>query len=211
MSYIPVNKLTEIGLKYGTDKASHHVFTEFYDDVFKTYTNPRILEIGVANTASIHMYLNYWENPYVVGMDIDDKSTLVNGKWKFVQGDQANIDDLRKCVDGEDKFDIILDDGGHTMKQQQVSFGFLIDHIKSGGYYIIEDLHTSSDGHYREADCEFTSFDMLKKIKSGETYFSNYIDKDHQVDMVNKIESIVIWSKFQDYYLDSVTSLIKIK
>lgn len=40
-------------------------------------------------------------------------------------------------------FDIILDDGGHTMKQQLVSFDVLFPAVKSGGVYIIEDLHTS--------------------------------------------------------------------
>ncbi len=40
-------------------------------------------------------------------------------------------------------FDIILDDGGHTMKQQITSFKILYPFVKKGGIYIIEDLHTS--------------------------------------------------------------------
>jgi hypothetical protein len=31
---------------------------------------------------------------------------------------------------------------------------------------------------------------MLEKIKKGETYFSNYIDKEQQIKLVSKIESI---------------------
>lgn len=41
------------------------------------------------------------------------------------------------------KFDIIIDDGGHTMNQQKTSFMFLLPLVRSGGLYIIEDLETS--------------------------------------------------------------------
>jgi len=132
-----MKKLTEIGQKYGTDKATYHFFTEVYDDIFQQYENPRILEIGVAQYKSIAMYLEYFKNPYIVAMDINDKPQYVNEQWKFVQGDQTLISDLSKCIEGEELFDIVLDDGGHTMKQQQVTFGYLIDYVKSGGYYIL--------------------------------------------------------------------------
>ena len=39
--------------------------------------------------------------------------------------------------------DIIVDDGGHTMKQQIVSLKTLLPSVRSGGLYIIEDLLTS--------------------------------------------------------------------
>ena len=38
---------------------------------------------------------------------------------------------------------VLIDDGGHTMEQQQVSLGFLFKHVRPGGYYVIEDVHTS--------------------------------------------------------------------
>lgn len=206
-----MKKLTEIGIKTGTDKAHYHLFTEHYDDVFSLYKNPRILEIGVANFSSIAMYLEYYEKPYVVGMDIESKDNFLSDKWKFIKGDQTNIVDLQKCVLDEDLFDIILDDGGHTMKQQQITFGFLIDYVKPGGFFILEDLHTSLKPEYIENDCEFTSLQMLERIKLGEKYFSNYIDKDQQSKIFDKIEYINIIPKDSSDYSDSVTSIIKIK
>jgi hypothetical protein len=108
-------------------------------------------------------------------------------------------------------FDIILDDGGHTMKQQQVTFGYLIDFVKPGGFFILEDLHTSFRTEYIESDCEFTSLQMLKRIQDGEAYFSNYIDKEQQSNMLTKIESIDIIAKDTNNLYDSVTSIIRIK
>lgn len=206
-----MKKLTEIGQKYGTDKATYHFFTEVYDDVFQQYESPRILEIGVAEYKSIAMYLEYFKNPYIVAMDIENKSHYVNEQWRFVQGDQTLISDLSKCVEGEELFDIVLEDGGHTMKQQQVTFGYLIDYVKPGGYYILEDLHTSFRNDYREADCQFSSYEMLKNIEKKIVPFSNYIDSAQQEHLLSKIDTIDIFAKDPNDLWDSVTAIIKIK
>jgi demethylmacrocin O-methyltransferase len=206
-----MNKLTQLGIKSKTDKSTYHKFTDFYYDFFKTYSSPRILEIGVFNFSSISMYLEYFDNPYIVGMDIDDKNHYANGKWKFIKGDQTNIEDLKKCVENEELFDIIIDDGGHYMDQQQISFGFLIDYVKPGGYYILEDLHTSFRPEYINNGCEFTSYEMLELIKQNHIPFSNYIDYNQQKNIINRIDNIQIWCKNPNDLTDSVTSILKIK
>ena len=39
--------------------------------------------------------------------------------------------------------DILLDDGGHTMRQQRVTFEELFPHVAPDGVYLCEDLHTA--------------------------------------------------------------------
>lgn len=204
-----MKRLTEVGLRTGADKAVDHLFTEFYDDVFSTYESPRILEIGVHMGASIQMYLQYFKNPYVVGMDIS-KKVDTDGSWKFVLGDQTNLNDLYKCVE-DVPFDFILDDGGHTMRQQQITFGYLFDYVRSGGYYIIEDLHTSSIPEYIESDAQYTTYEMLQRLQNGESHFSNYIPEETQLKIIDRVESVVLWYKTPGVLHESVTSLIKIK
>lgn len=46
------------------------------------------------------------------------------------------------------QFDIIIDDGGHTMNQQKTSFMVLLPLVRSGGIYVIEDLETSYSPSY---------------------------------------------------------------
>ena len=41
------------------------------------------------------------------------------------------------------QFDIIVEDGGHSMRQQQISLTFLFGYLKPGGLYFLEDLLTS--------------------------------------------------------------------
>ena len=82
-------------------------------------------------------------------MDIIDCSKMDSDRIKTFQGDQGNKDSIQSMVDkfGSD-FDIILDDGSHWVSHQQISFGVLFQHLKPGGYYIIEDLHTSLPEFY---------------------------------------------------------------
>jgi hypothetical protein len=74
-------------------------------------------------------------------------------KWKgktehatIYAGDQADEVFLEKFIaetTANGLFDIIVDDGGHSMEQQNISLKHLWRTIKPGGYYFIEDLHTS--------------------------------------------------------------------
>ena len=60
---------------------------------------------------------------------------------------------------------ILIDDGGHTMEQQIVTFEELYDHINDGGIYLCEDVHTSYlekfGGGYQK---EGTFIEYSKKI-----------------------------------------------
>jgi hypothetical protein len=62
----------------------------------------------------------------------------------IVTGDQADPMVLEKFVQEHGQnFDIIIDDGGHTMAQQITSLQHLWKAVKPGGLYFIEDLETS--------------------------------------------------------------------
>ncbi len=203
-----MKKLTELGIECGTDKATYHTYTEFYDDYFKLYKNPTILEIGIYNFASILMLQKFFGELRIVGMDIEDKSNYVNNAWRYIRGDQTNIEDLQKCIEIHNTYDIIIDDGGHTMKQQQTSFKFLFDKVSQGGIYIIEDLHTSFLKKYLDSDCITTTYDMLNKISTKSIGFSNYIDLETQYKIIDRVKDVKIYAKDPNDLSDSVTSIL---
>lgn len=61
-------------------------------------------------------------------------------------GDQADVAFLTQFSTDVTKnglFDVIIDDGGHTMDQQITSLEHLWGIIKPGGLYVVEDLQTS--------------------------------------------------------------------
>jgi hypothetical protein len=46
---------------------------------------------------------------------------------------------------GDVKFDLILDDGLHTYEANANFIEHSYDRVKSGGFYVIEDIQTSTD------------------------------------------------------------------
>lgn len=205
-----MNKLSEIAKIAGTDKFWYHNYTEFYYDYFKELKSPKVLELGTAGHGSTKMFLDFFGDCRLVGMDIVNFCDFKDPRFRFVHGDQSNLDDLKKCVDDE-PFDLILDDGGHTMKQQQTSFGYLFNHMKPQGIYAMEDLHTSFNGAFIEDPSLPTTYEMLMKIKNKETSFSGYISKEDQEKILDRVDWIEIYAKNPDDLKDSVTSIIKFK
>jgi SAM-dependent methyltransferase len=123
-----------------------HYF-EIYDYHFSRFRgkSPSILEIGVQNGGSAIMWKNYFgEGTKIVGLDIDPRCAKLNEEGIHVYiGSQEDRDLLGKIVSEHGPFDIVIDDGGHTMNQQIVSLDVLFPHVKDGGVYLCEDTHTS--------------------------------------------------------------------
>ena len=64
---------------------------------------------------------------------------------EIIIGDQGSESFWDSVVDRLPQFDIILDDGGHTMVQQITTMRRLFPKkIAEGGVYMVEDLHTSA-------------------------------------------------------------------
>ncbi len=164
--------LDEIGILTGTDKSSkHHGYLKFYDSVFKDIRNSsiKLLEIGVDRGASLSMWLNYFTKARCVGIDIN-KSALdhVSSRADIAIGDQSDPIFLSEVKKLYGPFDIIIDDGSHIWNHQITSFINLFESIKSGGYYVIEDLQTSFDyhdsfEHYR-SNSKFSTVDYMLRI-----------------------------------------------
>ena len=149
-----MNTLELIGTKYGTDKVTHG-YMEIYASYFKKNKEKEItlLEIGVYNGASIVTWREYFPHAYIVGMDVEEKSSLFNplpGRNSFFTGDQGDTGDLEVICEKINKdtgkgFDIIIDDGSHFQHDMMFSFGKLFPHMNKGGVYVIEDMCQAKD------------------------------------------------------------------
>jgi hypothetical protein len=127
------------------DKWMHYF--EVYDRHFSKYRGKEvvILEIGTWHGGSLQMWKSYFgDKAKIYGMDIDpDCKNAEEENIKIFIGSQSDRAFLRKVKSELPPLDILIDDGGHTMLQQIVSFEVLFDHVKPDGVYLCEDMHTS--------------------------------------------------------------------
>lgn len=140
--------LDELALSAGTDKSSaFHNYTKVYADFFGPIKNDPLvfLEIGIYKGYSVKLWENYFPRASLYFIDNNPDYIEYYSKrsnYHFIdQTDWKTLHAFAKSVAQE--FDIILDDCGHTMVGQIGSFQTLFPYLRSGGLYIIEDLHTS--------------------------------------------------------------------
>lgn len=125
-------------------------YFEAYDRFFSKYRGKdvTILEIGVFKGGSLQMWKNYFQTSankvQVYGIDINPNcKTLEEDNIKIFIGSQEDREFLQKVKREIGRVDILIDDGGHTMNQQIVSFEELFDCVADDGIYLCEDLCTS--------------------------------------------------------------------
>lgn len=124
----------------------HHYF-DVYDRHFSKYRNKEvhILEIGVFQGGSLQMWKDYFgDKAKIYGIDINPLcKNLEEENVKIFIGSQKDKKFLNEVISSIPPIDILIDDGGHTMQQQIVSFEELFYKIKDDGVYLCEDCHTS--------------------------------------------------------------------
>lgn len=112
-----------------------------------------LLEIGIDATKSMSLWQSALgrENVHVHGVDNGKKRGVdaVKKQQELMAlsnitihvGDQGDTHFLSQLkADTPRGFDVIIDDGGHTNKQQITSLKALWQHVRPGGVYVIEDL-----------------------------------------------------------------------
>jgi hypothetical protein len=147
-----------------------HYF-DIYEFWFKKYKNKPIviLEIGVYQGGSLNMWRDYFgKEAKIFAIDINPLcKQFETENTKIFIGSQEDRAFLKYVKSQVPKFDILIDDGGHTMQQQIISFEELFDHIKDDGLYLCEDLHTSYWKNYGGG---------YKSSNSFIEYSKNFID-----------------------------------
>ncbi len=195
--------LIELSEIFNTDKQpSLHNFIDLYNRYLTPLQDSvhRILEIGIFNGASHKMWKCYFDSAEVYGIDIREKPWVEKLGIHTYLANQANREDLQTFVDSSGgNFDVIIDDGGHYMDHQQVSLGFLFEHLSEGGLYIIEDVHTSLPAYYdgfgRDSALSNTTLKIFTDYIMNEDIESVYMTKEEKVYLETWIEYIEIYKR----------------
>jgi hypothetical protein len=205
--------LDELAIKYGADKNPNlHNYTPRYSLYLEQYRDTKFnfLEIGVYEGSSLRMWKEFFPKAHIIAIDIDPRCKQYEEDRIDVHiGDQTDIKFLNSVFDQYENIDIILDDGGHSSKQQIVSFETFFPRLTPGGLYFIEDLHTSYRPNSIWDDYHITGINYFKQIvdkvnlygKSFTGYkeignqFLDYYEKN--VDFIHFYKSMLVVNKKQ--------------
>ena len=146
-------------------------FTPIYDMFFSPMRDRAIsvLEIGIGGGHSLPMWRQYFSKAQIHALDIVRYDDPQLSGVVLHQVDQTDRNQLKAIGADFGPFDIIIDDGGHMMQQQQVSLGALFSYLQPGGYYFIEDLHTSFWPFNSYTDLYGTALD-INEDRTNTTY-----------------------------------------
>jgi hypothetical protein len=164
----------------------------------------RVLEIGVYRGGSLEL-LRHFLGPdaYLVGIDIDEVAqAAVGGRHPVEIGDQADSEFLLRVAEKHGPFDIVIDDGGHSMRQQIASVEILFPILKDDGTYLVEDCHTSYWPEYADNGPEGPTFIEWVKARIDDLNAYHYsrsreLQAPWQTDFggLHVYDSVVVLSK----------------
>jgi len=199
--------LDELFYYYGSDKANFfknkntdgHGFSDFYTQFLNEirFKDIKILEIGSYAGASACALVKYFPNSKVYCFDINISKFEYRSKNIEVFG--LNIKDRKKVEETVEQikinkkkpfFDIIIDDGSHNLSDILFAIKILFKHLKSKGFYIIEDYKFPNYYTYNKDIDDILIDQMLNNLKNKKIFSSNIINFDDQKFLHKEIKKI---------------------
>lgn len=173
-----------------------HYF-EIYHRHFSRFVgrSVNVMEIGIYSGGSLGMWRSYFgDRSHIYGVDIEEAcASYQNDHTSVFIGDQADRafwSDVKQKIRG---LDILIDDGGHTPEQQQITLEEMLPFLRPGGIYLCEDVHGSFNGFAAFASAFVHELNGMTRIpgdllQSDVTPFQSSIHSIHFYPYVVVIE-----------------------
>lgn len=167
--------LSDLFNKYECDKSKKHKYHLVYEPFFETirYENLNILEIGVFKGNSIEVWLDYFPNAMIYGVDIftrikpEDIAVLNHPRVKWAKCD-STVSNVKEWQDI--KFDIIIDDGLHTPEANLKTFRSFKDQLK--GAFFVEDVWPLSIMNTKELNHDWVKSKSEYNVDTYKTFLT---------------------------------------
>lgn len=144
-----------------SDKSSTHNYHILYSYIFNILgkdSKLNILEIGLGTNnpslvssmgvngrpgASLYAFSEYLPNANIYGADIDKDILFNTDKIKTSYVDQLEFTSFTNLLNnfGNIKYDLIIDDGLHSIGANLNTLIFALENINDNGWIVIEDIH----------------------------------------------------------------------
>lgn len=181
------NTLAQILNDNRSDKANPHNYHFIYSYIFNKLGKDsplKVLEVGIGTNnqelvssmgsggrpgASLYAFRQYLPNSQIFGCDIDRNILMQDYRIKTCYVDQLDASTFESSIVqtfGKQKYDLIIDDGLHSIGANLNTLLFALDNLNDNGWIVIEDI----GGFFSN----WTSIDyILSQNKQYETFMIN--------------------------------------
>lgn len=180
------NSLVEIGTKSKSDKVQHG-YLPLYDRHFQDVTIQNLLELGIFRGHSLALWRAWKPEARVEGWDLHPRH--VEGCVTRKVNLESRLS-IRRVLrhSGPSHWDVVIDDAGHTMRQQQLSLSLLFSRSR---YFVVEDLHTSFDSRFFRANDQST-FNLLEALAERGRWSSKYSSDEERFYIESNAEILCL-------------------
>jgi hypothetical protein len=180
------------------DKIQGHQYSFFYDKYFKDIKNNQlnILELGSFKGGAAAAFSFFFKNSKIYSGDLyPDIFNFYSKRIINFKIDTSSEDSINKFVEKNNlKYDIVVEDAGHFLKDQIISLFLLFKILKPKGTFVIEELDfpdTRQDMNiYNEKP---TLRQILNCVINKQDFFSKYINNSDKEYFLKNFDSIEIF------------------
>ena len=180
------------------EKIEGHEYAQYYDKYFIDFKEDKlnILELGSFKGGGTAALIFFFRNYRIYSGDLyPDIFNFISNRiinFKIDTGSKNSINNV--IINNNLRYDIIVEDAGHYLKDQIISLFLLFKKLKSKGFFIIEELDFPDSRKdmniYNEKP---TLREILHSIKNKKDFHSSYIDYFDKKYFLDNYEFINIY------------------
>jgi len=185
--------------KQDDKKIIAHGYAKIYEKYLKEHKekNLNIIELGsFYGNASAAFYF-YFKNSQIYSADINPDMYLYRSKrlTNFFTDTSSRSSIERNILKKDVQFDLIIEDASHMLKDQIVSLFVLFKSLKSGGFFIIEEIDFPEKREDMRVGQEYPDLKtILNKIINKENFNSKYVNENEKSYFLENFDTIKFYT-----------------
>ena len=176
-----------------------HGYAKIYEKYLKDNKDGvlNIIELGSFYGNASAAFFFYFKNAKIYSADINPDMYLYSSKRlnNFFTDTSSRSSIEKNIINKNIKFDLIIEDASHMLKDQIISLFTLFRTLNSGGLFIVEEIDFPEKREDMRINQDFPDLKtILKKIMNKENFNSKYISENEKLFFLDNVETIKFYS-----------------
>ena len=185
--------------KQDNKKMIAHGYAKIYEKYLKKNKDKisSVIELGSFYGNASAAFFFYFKNAQIYSADINPDMYLYRSKrlYNFFTDTSSRYSIEKNILKKDIQFDLIIEDASHMLKDQIISLFILFKNLKSGGFFIVEEIDFPEKREDMRAGQEFPDLKtILNKIINKEDFKSNYINAKEKNYFLENFDTIKFYT-----------------